>query len=149
MTKRPTLRSSLSAEPDEAAQAAAIARTLRDEATAPEPSEVPMTTATFHLPVELLEALERAAIRRRDARRRGDTKGRGGRPSVSEIVRDLLYRHRRLSISCRAGEPLSRSCRLVRLGLGRRRLAKTWTLVRNHCDPTTINCCADKYDDPF
>jgi hypothetical protein len=94
MTKRPTLRSSLSAEPDEAAQAAAIARTLRDEATAPEPSEVPMTTATFHLPVELLEALERAAIRRRDARRRGDTKGRGGRPSVSEIVRDLLYRHR-------------------------------------------------------
>jgi hypothetical protein len=57
-------------------------------------ADVPMTTTTLHLPVDLVEALERAALRRRDARRRGDAKGRGGRPSVSGIVREFLSRHR-------------------------------------------------------
>ena len=44
-----------------------------------------------------VEALQQAALRRAARRRRADTsgKGRGGRPSVSEIVVDLLTRHRK------------------------------------------------------
>jgi hypothetical protein len=58
------------------------------------PDKRPMTTSTIHLPVDLLDALRSAALRRASHKARADTHGRGGRPSVSEIVVELLERHR-------------------------------------------------------
>jgi hypothetical protein len=49
---------------------------------------------TVHIPVELLQALRHAADRRAARRAKDDPNGRGGRPSVSDIVVDLLQRHR-------------------------------------------------------
>lgn len=96
---RPSLRTSMPDVPDEAAQAAAQALemirrqgspTLDEEAQ----SSTAMTTSTIHLPVELLGVLRAAANRRADRKMRDDLKGRGGRPSVSEIVVEMLTRHR-------------------------------------------------------
>jgi hypothetical protein len=53
-----------------------------------------MTNSTVHLPVDLLDALRLAAQRRASRRARADDNGRGGRPSVSEIVVEMLDRHR-------------------------------------------------------
>lgn len=50
------------------------------------------TTTTLHVPADLAAASMDAAIRR--SRRRRPETAKPGRPSVSEIVRDLLYRHR-------------------------------------------------------
>lgn len=104
MTKpaRPSLRASMPAVADEAAQAAAQAKELlRRQSAAAGVGEAsaagqgaPMTTSTIHLPVELLGALRAAANRRADRKMRDDPRGRGGRPSVSEIVVELLTRHR-------------------------------------------------------
>lgn len=98
---RPSLRASLPPVADEAAQAAVQAQEmLRRQSSMPEPSgietaqQVPMTTSTIHLPVELLGALRAAANRRADRKMRDNPRGRGGRPSVSEIVVELLTRHR-------------------------------------------------------
>jgi hypothetical protein len=44
--------------------------------------------------VVLLEALRDAANRRAGRRARENDKGRGGRPSVSEVVVELLIKHR-------------------------------------------------------
>ena len=99
---RPSLRASLPPMADEAAEAAARAQEmLRRQAAVPEQAptkaaqqQVAMTTSTIHLPVELLGALRAAAHRRADRKMRDDPRGRGGRPSVSEIVVELLARYR-------------------------------------------------------
>ena len=99
---RPSLRSSIPPDVGEAAQAAAQAQEmLRRQNAQARPGEAssdrpaaPMTTSTIHLPVELLGALRAAANRRADRKMRDDPRGRGGRPSVSEIVVELLLRHR-------------------------------------------------------
>lgn len=99
---RPSLRSSMPPAADEAAQAAAQAQEmLRRQNAQARPEEAPldrpaapMTTSTIHLPVELLGALRAAANRRADRKMRDDPRGRGGRPSVSEIVVEMLMRHR-------------------------------------------------------
>ncbi len=94
MTKRPSLGASVPAPADEAAHAVANARELQRRQDAPPGGVRPMTTSTIHLPVELLDALRHAAMRRASRRAYADDKGRGGRPSVSEIVVELLERHR-------------------------------------------------------
>jgi hypothetical protein len=98
-TARPSLRASLPPVADEAAEAAARAQEmLRRQTTRPATPEeltpVAMTTSTIHLPVELLGALRAAANRRADRKMRDNPRGRGGRPSVSEIVVELLTKHR-------------------------------------------------------
>ena len=96
MSKRPSLRANVAPIEDEAAAAADQVRQLQAHQAPDDGERVPYTTSTIHLPAELLEALQQAALRRAARRRRADTsgKGRGGRPSVSEIVVDLLTRHR-------------------------------------------------------
>lgn len=94
MTKRPSLRASVAPQADEAARAVAQARELQRRQDAPHGADRPMTTSTVHMPVELLDALRQAALRRASRRAQADDKGRGGRPSVSEIVVELLERHR-------------------------------------------------------
>ena len=99
---RPSLRASMPTVADEVAQAAAQTQEmLRRQRVALQPTEtptegpeVPMTTSTIHLPVELLGALRAAANRRADRKMRDDPRGRGGRPSVSEIVVEMLTKHR-------------------------------------------------------
>lgn len=109
MTKRPTLRANLPAaarqEAEEAAAAAQVISASRQAETAPTPAsgdddKGPMTTSSIHMPLELLDALRAAANRRakRKVLERGP-KVRGisqesSRPSVSEIVVELLTRHR-------------------------------------------------------
>jgi len=94
MTKRPSLRANV-ATLDEAETAAGQVWELQARQSASADGDrVPMTTSTIHLPSELLEALQQAALRRAARKRRADPKGRGGRPSVSEIVVELLTRHR-------------------------------------------------------
>ena len=95
MTKRPSLRASVPAPADEAARAVEQVRELQRRQDAPiTGSDTPMTTSTIHLPVDLLDVLRQAAFRRASRRAIADDKGRGGRPSVSEIVVELLTRHR-------------------------------------------------------
>jgi hypothetical protein len=93
MTKRPTLRSVM---PSEAAQAAAVADELQRRQEKPSHGEdVVMTTSTIHMPAELLNALRAAANRRSMRRITGQLDdGKGTRPSVSEMVVELLARHR-------------------------------------------------------
>jgi hypothetical protein len=98
---RPSLRASMPPLADEAAEAAAQAQEMLRRQSAPlamantgVPDQVAMTTSTIHLPVELLGALRAAANRRADRKMRDNPRGRGGRPSVSEIVVELLIRHR-------------------------------------------------------
>jgi hypothetical protein len=101
-SSRPSLRASLPPLVDEAAEATARAQELlRRQTTPPAPVEeietgqqAAMTTSTIHLPVELLGALRAAANRRADRKMREDPRGRGGRPSVSEIVVELLTKYR-------------------------------------------------------
>lgn len=95
MTKRPTLRSAIPPS-DEAAQAAAVAGELqrRQEHSHGGESMV-MTTSTIHMPAELLNALRGAANRRSMRRISGKLDdGKGTRPSVSEMVVEVLTRHR-------------------------------------------------------
>ena len=57
-----------------------------------------MTIATIHMPAELLNALRHAAMRRSMRRIGGQlADGKNTRPSVSEIVVDMLQRHRNVS----------------------------------------------------
>src|SRR3954451_6698350 len=98
---RPSLRASMPPIADEAAEAAARAQEMLrrqiPQPVVPDPEDAPqvaMTTSTIHLPVELLGALRAAANRRADRKMREDPRGRGGRPSVSEIVVELLTRNR-------------------------------------------------------
>lgn len=56
------------------------------------PDDRPRTVTTLHLPVELLALLRDAANRRAVARMLAGVKGT--RPNVSEIVVELLDRHR-------------------------------------------------------
>lgn len=93
MSKRPTLRSVM---PDEATQAAAVADELqRRQEKSGGGEDVVMTTSTIHMPAELLNALRSAANRRSMRRISGQLQdGRGTRPSVSEMVVELLTRHR-------------------------------------------------------
>jgi hypothetical protein len=95
MTKRPTLRSTITA-PDEASQAAAAARELGRRQDNPAGGEsAVMTIATIHIPAELLNALRHAAMRRSMRRIGGQlADGKNTGPSVSEIVVDMLQRHR-------------------------------------------------------
>jgi hypothetical protein len=97
--KRPSLRTNMPAPiATEAEEAAAMVEAISKRQDAPAPVEAderqPMTTSTIHLPMDLLDALRAAALRRASRRARADDKGRGGRPSVSEIVVELLERHR-------------------------------------------------------
>ena len=97
MTKRPSLRAHIAPIEDEAELATERVKQIQaGQGQVAGGDRVAMTTSTIHLPAELLEALQQAALRRAARRRRADTsgKGRGGRPSVSEIVVDLLTRHR-------------------------------------------------------
>jgi hypothetical protein len=90
MTKRPSLRANV-APMNEADTAAEQVFELQSRQWVSVDSErVAMTTSTIHLPSELLEALQHASLRRAARKRRADPKGRGGRPSVSEIVVDRI-----------------------------------------------------------
>jgi hypothetical protein len=96
VTRRPTLRDTITPPASEAAQAAAAARQLQRQQDHPTngESEV-MATSTIHIPVDLLNALRAAANRRSMRRLTGRlTDRRNTRPSVSEIVVELLTRHR-------------------------------------------------------
>jgi hypothetical protein len=54
-----------------------------------------MTTSTIHMPAELLNALRSAANRRSMRRTSGQLNdGKAKRPSVSEMVVELLTKHR-------------------------------------------------------
>jgi hypothetical protein len=92
MSKRPTLRSAM----PEAAQAAAVADELqRRQEKSSGGEDVVMTTSTIHMPAELLNALRLAAGRRSMRRINGQLNdGKGNRPSVSEMVVELLTKHR-------------------------------------------------------
>lgn len=90
LNRRPSLRDNLSPQ-SEAAEAAAAVRELQRRQQAPaDYADRAMTTATIHLPSDLLFALQQASLRRADRKRRESRNGRGGRPSVSEIVVELL-----------------------------------------------------------
>lgn len=93
--KRPSLRASFPASADdEAARAAAQVRELQRQQGPSADAGVLMTASTVHIPVDLLDALRSAAFRRASRRMKESPRGRGGRPSVSEIVVELLTRHR-------------------------------------------------------
>jgi hypothetical protein len=96
MTRRPTLRETITPPASEAAQAAAAARELqRQQDYHANGESVAMATSTIHIPVELLNALRSAANRRSMRRLTGRLDDRRNtRPSVSEIVVELLTRHR-------------------------------------------------------
>jgi hypothetical protein len=96
MTKRPSLRSTVAPPAGEAAEAAAAARELTRQQEKPAEGEsMVWTTSTIHMPAELLNALRLAAMRRSMRRIGGQLDdGKNTRPSVSEIVVDLLTRHR-------------------------------------------------------
>jgi hypothetical protein len=81
---------------NEAAQAAAVADELqRRQEKSNSGEDVVMTTSTIHMPAELLNALRLAAGRRSMRRINGQlTDGKGTRPSVSEMVVELLTKHR-------------------------------------------------------
>jgi len=95
MTKRPTLRSAIPPS-DEAAKAGAVADELqRRQEKSGSGEDVVMTTSTIHMPAELLNALRLAAGRRSMRRISGKLDdGKGTRPSVSEMVVEILTRHR-------------------------------------------------------
>jgi hypothetical protein len=95
MTRRPTLRDTITPPAGEAAQAAA-ARQLQRQHDNPSNREImAMATSTIHIPAELLNALRAAANRRSMRRITGRLDDRKNtRPSVSEIVVELLTRHR-------------------------------------------------------
>ncbi len=96
MNKRHTLRSTIMPPADEATQAASAAREIQRRHDNAESSEkVSMATSTIHIPAELLNALRAAANRRSMRRITGklDDK-KNTRPSVSEIVVEMLIRHR-------------------------------------------------------
>jgi hypothetical protein len=91
--KRTSLRTALPPG-DEVAAAEAAMQAMRPAATT-DGGRVAMTTSTIHMPLDLLNALRLAAVRRAERRALADTaKGRGGRPSVSEIVVEILSQHR-------------------------------------------------------
>ena len=93
MTKRPSLRAAVA--PDVAQAAATAAEMHRRQDNSANRETAIMTTATIHIPAELLNALRSAANRRSMRRIGGELDdGRGTRPSVSEIVVELLTRHR-------------------------------------------------------
>jgi hypothetical protein len=96
MTKRPTLRDAITPSTSEAAQATAAARQLqRQQDQAINGESTVMTTSTIHISAELLNALRAAANRRSMRRITGRLDDRKNtRPSVSEIIVDLLTRHR-------------------------------------------------------
>ncbi len=96
MTKRPTLRDGMKPPASEAIQAAATAKELqRQQDQASNDESTIMTTSTIHIPAELLNALRAAANRRSMRRITGRLDDRKNtRPSVSEIVVELLIRHR-------------------------------------------------------
>lgn len=96
MTKRPSLRSTVTQPSNEAAEAAAAARELsRQQENQPSGESETWTTSTIHMPAELLNALRLASIRRSMRRIGGQVgDGKNTRPSVSEVVVDLLRRHR-------------------------------------------------------
>ena len=96
MTRRPTLRDTITPPAGEAAQAAAAARQLQRQHDNPSNGEsIAMATSTIHIPAELLNALRAAANRRSMRRITGRLDDRKNtRPSVSEIVVELLTRHR-------------------------------------------------------
>jgi hypothetical protein len=96
VTRRPTLRDTITPPASEAAQAAAAARQLQRQQDHPTNGESEaMATSTIHIPVDLLNALRAAANRRSMRRLTGRlTDRRNTRPSVSEIVVELLTRHR-------------------------------------------------------
>jgi hypothetical protein len=80
------------AQPNATASQPATAA-ARDRPPADEP--VVMTTSTIHIPAELLNALRTAALRRSMRRISGTLgDGKSTRPSVSEIVVEMLQRHR-------------------------------------------------------
>ena len=93
--KRPSLRDSLPPTADEdATLAVAQVRELQRRQGAEQGTNTPMTASTIHIPVDLLDALRAAAFRRASRRMKENPKGRGGRPSVSEIVVEMLTLHR-------------------------------------------------------
>lgn len=96
MTRRPSLRNTVTPPAGEAAEAAAAARELTRQQEKPTDGEnVIWTTSTIHMPAELLNALRHAAMRRSMRRIGGQLDdGKNTRPSVSEIVVDMLTRHR-------------------------------------------------------
>ena len=97
MTKRPTLRDGMKPPTGEATQAAAAAKELqrRQQDQPGNDESAVMTTSTIHIPAELLNALRAAANRRSMRRITGRLDDRKNtRPSVSEIVVEMLIRHR-------------------------------------------------------
>jgi hypothetical protein len=97
MTKRPSLGSTVARSTEAIAAAAATARALTGAKPAPAANSETaiMTTSTIHMPAELLNALRTAALRRSMRRISGTLDdGKNTRPSVSEIVVEMLTRHR-------------------------------------------------------
>ena len=95
MSKRASLRLNMpAAARQEAAEATAAVAVINASRQPKAADKRPMTTSTIHLPVDLLDALRAAALRRASHKARADSHGRGGRPSVSEIVVEILTRHR-------------------------------------------------------
>jgi hypothetical protein len=70
------------------AQARALGRRA-----APGTDGEPYGTTSIHMPLALLAALRDVPNRRANRKARENPKGRGGRPSVSEIMVELLERH--------------------------------------------------------
>jgi hypothetical protein len=101
MTKRPGLAKNLPVR-EETDRAVATAKAISQAQQAPpEPAgDDIMTTSSIHMPLSLLESLRSAANRRatRKARERGPKvageRRDSTRPSVSEIVVEILTRHR-------------------------------------------------------
>jgi len=97
--KRPHLRDTIT-PPSEVEQATAAARGIQRQqeragAIDLNSESTVMTTSTIHMPAELLNALRAAANRRSMRRITGRLSDRKNtRPSVSEIVVELLTRHR-------------------------------------------------------
>ncbi len=94
VSKRPSLRDNLTTQGEAAEAVAAVRELQRRQHTPDTQGERAMTTSTFHLPADLLFSLQQAAVRRADRKRRESPNGRGGRPSVSEIVVELLEEQR-------------------------------------------------------
>jgi hypothetical protein len=92
MTRRP-MTGKATAQPS--AKAGHAATGASRQISAPAGEAVVMTTSTIHMPAELLNALRTAALRRSMRRISGTLgDGKNTRPSVSEIVVEMLQRHR-------------------------------------------------------
>jgi hypothetical protein len=85
----------MSARPTPRKGQRAVAPTKVQPPSKRQPDAEAFTTSTIHLPADLLNALRLAANRRSMRRMSGKlSDGKNTRPSVSEVVVELLQQHR-------------------------------------------------------